>query len=83
MKPHAESEAMSPLWERVHPEQDLSEWASWACVKADWYDPTIAKEDELWGKREHEKIRKEQGPNIKTIGGKIGVSSYKEPHRSM
>lgn len=39
--------------ERAQPDQDLSEWASWARSKADWYDPTIAKEDELFGKREH------------------------------
>ena len=36
-------------------DRDLSAWASWARAKADWYDPTIAKEDELLGKREHEK----------------------------
>lgn len=39
--------------ERAQPDQDLSEWVSWARSKADWYDPTIAKEDELLGKREH------------------------------
>lgn len=39
--------------ERAQPDQDLFEWASWARSKADWYDPTIAKEDELLGKREH------------------------------
>lgn len=39
--------------EKAQPDQDLSEWASWARSKADWYDPTIAKEDELLGKREH------------------------------
>lgn len=39
--------------ERAQPDQDFSEWASWARSKADWYDPTIAKEDELFGKREH------------------------------
>lgn len=25
-----------------------SEWISWAKAKADWYDPFIAKEDELF-----------------------------------
>jgi hypothetical protein len=27
----------------------------WTKAKADWYDPTIAREDELFGKRGHEK----------------------------
>lgn len=40
--------------EKAHPDQDLSEWAFWARAKADWYDPTIAREDEFLGKREHE-----------------------------
>ena len=51
--------------EKAHPEQDLLEWAAWARAKADWYDPTIAKEDELLGKREHEKNKKDKGPEHK------------------
>ena len=51
--------------EKAHPEQDLSEWASWARSKADWYDPIIAKEDEFLGKREHEKNQKDKGPDHK------------------
>ena len=51
--------------EKAHPEQDLSEWASWARAKADWYDPTIAKEDELLGRRKHEKNQKDKGPEHK------------------
>lgn len=31
------------------------EWIEWAKAKADWYDPTIAKEDEFFGRRAHEK----------------------------
>lgn len=31
------------------------EWIEWAKSKADWYDPTIAREDEVFGKREHNK----------------------------
>ncbi|WP_081965719.1 hypothetical protein NYE80_07595 [Paenibacillus sp. FSL H7-0357] len=31
------------------------EWISWAKAKADWYDPTIAREDELFGRRNHKK----------------------------
>ncbi|WP_298017733.1 hypothetical protein [uncultured Dysosmobacter sp.] len=51
--------------ERAHPDQDLSEWASWARAKADWYDPTIAKEDELLGKREHGADRERKEPKHK------------------
>ena len=31
------------------------EWIEWALKKADWYDPSIATEDEYLGKRQHEK----------------------------
>lgn len=31
----------------------LNEWIKWAENKADWYDPTIAREDVLLGKRDH------------------------------
>ena len=51
--------------EKAHPEQDLLEWAAWARAKADWYDTTIAKEDELLGKRDHEKNPKDKGPEHK------------------
>lgn len=36
-------------------ESDVSEWVDWAKKKADWYDPTIARSDEYFGRREHEK----------------------------
>lgn len=51
--------------EKAHADQDLSEWASWARAKADWYDPTVAKEDELLGRREHEKSQESKGPQHK------------------
>lgn len=51
--------------EKAHSDQDLSEWASWARAKADWYDPTVAKEDELLGRREHEKSQESKGPQHK------------------
>lgn len=51
--------------ERAQPDQDLSEWASWARSKADWYDPTIAKEDELFGKREHGISQEKKEPKRK------------------
>lgn len=28
-------------------------WLEWAKAKADWYDPTIARDDEIFGKRRH------------------------------
>ncbi|MDF2651688.1 MAG: hypothetical protein K0Q73_7493 [Paenibacillus sp.] len=31
------------------------EWLEWAKAKADWYDPTIAGDDEIFGKRKHSK----------------------------
>ncbi len=36
------------------------EWIDWAKNKADWYDPTISKDDELFGKREHEKDKEKK-----------------------
>lgn len=30
-------------------------WIEWARKKADWYDPIIARDDEIFGKREHDK----------------------------
>jgi hypothetical protein len=42
------------------------EWIDWAKDKADWYDPTIAREDELLGKREHEKDKEKKV--LKTSG---------------
>ncbi|MEI2397557.1 hypothetical protein [Paenibacillus phytohabitans] len=31
------------------------EWIKWANAKADWYDPIIAREDELFGRRDHKR----------------------------
>lgn len=39
---------------------ELIEWIEWAKKKADWYDPTVAAEDEYLGKREHSKSREEK-----------------------
>ncbi|WP_317952426.1 hypothetical protein [Paenibacillus chitinolyticus] len=33
----------------------MMEWVEWAKAKADWYDPTIAREDEFFGIRDHKK----------------------------
>lgn len=35
-------------------------WVDWAMKKADWFDPTVAREDELLGEREHEKSLEEK-----------------------
>ena len=37
------------------PDEKASMWVEWAKAKADWFDPTIAREDESFGKREHGK----------------------------
>ena len=40
---------------RANPGNDGAdpEWLNWASKKADWFDPTVAREDELLGKRHH------------------------------
>ena len=49
------------------------EWIEWALKKADWYDPSIAKElkkltkaylDEYLGKRQHEKSAEEKEKSL-------------------
>jgi len=40
-------------------DENTQEWVEWAKEKADWYDPLIAKEDALLGRRDH-KLDKEQ-----------------------
>lgn len=44
----------------AHPDEDLSEWVEWASAKADWYDPTVAREDAFFGIREHAKDREQK-----------------------
>lgn len=39
---------------------EVAEWIEWAKKKADWYDPTIAAEDEYLGRREHSKSKEEK-----------------------
>jgi hypothetical protein len=36
----------------------ITEWASWGREKADWYDPIVAKEDPVLGKRQHAESEK-------------------------
>lgn len=40
------------------------EWIEWAEKKADWYDPSIANEDEYLGKRQHEKSEEEKEKSL-------------------
>lgn len=35
-------------------------WVDWAMKKADWFDPIVARDDELFGEREHEKSLEEK-----------------------
>ena len=41
------------------------EWVAWAKAKADWYDPTIAIVDPIFGKRMHSADTKEKTPEKK------------------
>ena len=49
-------------YETVHKEENISEWVSWANAKADWYDPTISRKDELLGERDHGEDEEEKKP---------------------
>ncbi len=41
-------------------DETTAEWIDWANKKADWFDPVIAREDELFGQREHEKSEEQK-----------------------
>ena len=41
-------------------EEATSEWIEWARKKADWYDPTIARNDEYLGRRDHGRSKEEK-----------------------
>ncbi len=38
--------------EQSRTEESIAEWAQWALSKADWFDPTMEKDDECFGKRD-------------------------------
>ena len=42
------------------------EWINWAQRKADWYDPTVALEDDYLGKRNHGKSSEEKDKVLQT-----------------
>lgn len=46
---------VAALEESGNLDSDNRAWVEWAKQKADWFDPTVARNDELFGKREHEK----------------------------
>ena len=49
-------------------EEAMSEWIEWARRKADWYDPTIARNDEYLGRREHGKSKDEK--DLETVSAR-------------
>ena len=40
--------------------EETAAWVDWATKKADWFDPTVARDDELFGERKHEKSSSEK-----------------------
>ena len=44
---------VSEVESQVNSDKKTQEWSKWAKEKADWYDPIISKEDELFGLRKH------------------------------
>ena len=49
------------------------EWIEWAKMKADWYDPSVATEDEYLGKRQHENSAEEKEKLCKTVSERVGI----------
>ncbi len=41
-------------------DEKTQEWIKWAKEKADWYDPIIAKDDELLGQRNHQQDKEQK-----------------------
>ena len=41
-------------------DEETAAWVEWAMKKAAWFDPTVAWDDELFGKRKHEKNASEK-----------------------
>ena len=41
-------------------DDETAAWFDWATKKADWFDPTVARDDEFFGKREHERSSSEK-----------------------
>lgn len=47
-------------------DNETAAWVDWAMKKADWYDPIVARNDEHFGEREHEKSLQEKA--LKKVG---------------
>ena len=41
-------------------DSETADWVDWAMKKADWFDPTVARDDDLFGERDHEKNASEK-----------------------
>jgi hypothetical protein len=41
--------------------EEKARWVEWANAKADWYDPTVAKSDDFFGRRKHEQDEERKG----------------------
>lgn len=52
--------------------EEKSKWIEWAKKKADWYDPTVAREDEYLGKRKHSLAEEDKELKKKRRGGLYG-----------
>ena len=61
---------------------EIAEWIDWAKKKADWYDPTVAIEDEYLGRREHSKSKEEKDLD-KIVRGRYGVLGWGYPGTSL
>ena len=64
-RPYYNSRHNKPENEPEFFKEDITpEWIEWALKKADWYDPSIATEDEYLGKRQHEKSAEEKEKSL-------------------
>lgn len=53
-------EAVRKISNQVGLDDETKKWIEWATQKADWFDPTVARTDEFFGKRQHEKSDKDK-----------------------
>lgn len=53
---------ISAVESRENDDSEIAKWVIWAKEKADWYDPTVAAEDEFFGKRNHAQSAENKEP---------------------
>jgi len=53
-------EAVKNVGKQVELDDKTIDWIEWATKKADWFDPAVARSDELFGKRQHSKKEEEK-----------------------